>query len=236
MYTTYLLIKWWVFTHRLKNASIVSKWRIVCEWFLSWNVQNWPALIWIGFIKIALKHGEVLSASNILTTMCIVGLSYGIECMHIIAMESTASSLSVHGSSHDGSIMSFNLFSFRRVLAYTKQSTHMLILVSIKHNMYMFVYIHMSILVTQPGYVYMCDVNTRNHQAQYVYICVVWMKNEPHPLTHPTILSPFSTNEESVGRLPLRSSSKTTPKPYTSPFSVALPCCKYSVNKFGGHC
>ena len=45
------------------------------------------------------------------------------------------------------------------------------------------------------------------------------------------MFSPFLMKHESVGLFPVTSSSKSTPKLYTSDFSVACPFCKYSATK-----
>lgn len=55
------------------------------------------------------------------------------------------------------------------------------------------------------------------------YICE-WIKD----LTQPTTFKPLFTNVGSVGLFPVTSSSKRTPKLYTSDFCVALPLCRYS--------
>uniref|UniRef100_A0A2K1R404 Uncharacterized protein n=1 Tax=Populus trichocarpa TaxID=3694 RepID=A0A2K1R404_POPTR len=47
-------------------------------------------------------------------------------------------------------------------------------------------------------------------------------------LTHVTSLVPSSKNSSSVGFIPVRSSSRTTPKLYTSTFTVTFPVSKYS--------
>lgn len=49
-------------------------------------------------------------------------------------------------------------------------------------------------------------------------------------LTQPTMFSPFLRKHASVGLFPVTNSSKSTPKLYTSDFSVAWPFCRYSVH------
>lgn len=50
-------------------------------------------------------------------------------------------------------------------------------------------------------------------------------------LTQVTRLVPSSMNASSDGLFPVKSSSRTTPKLYTSPFAVALPVSKYSAKR-----